>query len=393
MQLEQIESIVIQVLAGTLEPDQAAAELDIDQQTFDHWLKAFRAGGLRQLKHLARRRDALSVAVVSARPYDQRTLDAALPDGINIQLEYFSERLDSETAGMVAGFDVVCAFVNDRLDRKCLERLVHHGIRAIALRCAGFNQVDIKAAAELGLVITRVPGYSPEAVAEHALMLMLALNRKIIRTHRRVFEGNFALEGLLGFNMNQRTLGIVGTGRIGTALARMLNGFHCHRLAYDPQPNPECEALGCEYVGLDELIERSHIISLHCPLNETTHHMINPESLQRMRDGVMIINTGRGALIDTRAIIEGLKTGKIGYLGLDVYEQEEQLFFQDHSAEIITDDIFQRLLTFPNVLITGHQGFFTDHALKEIAETVMGELVALAEHRPPNHAISVESNA
>ena len=392
MQIEQIESIVIQVLGGTLEADQAVAKLNVDRQTFDHWLSAFRAGGLRQLQHLVQRRDALSVAVVSARPYDQRTLDAALPSDQNIQLEYFSERLDAETAGMVAGFDVVCAFVNDRLDSKCLERLKYHGIRAITLRCAGFNQVDIQAAAELGIPITRVPGYSPEAVAEHALMLMLALNRKIIRTHRRVFEGNFALEGLLGFNMNQRTIGIIGTGRIGTALAKMLNGFNCHRLVYDPYPNPECEALDCEYVELDELIERSHIITLHCPLNEETHHMINSESLQRMRDQVMIINTGRGALIDTRAMIEGLKTGKIGYLGLDVYEQEEQLFFQDHSAEIITDDVFQRLLTFNNVLITGHQGFFTDHALNEIAETVMAELVALAENRPLNHVVSIEES-
>ena len=388
MNNDHAESVIIQVLAGLRPADEAARELDIDLPTFNQWLEAFRVGGHRQLEHLARRRDALSVAVVSARPYDQRSLDAALPEGDSIQLEYFSKRLDSETAGMVAGFDVVCAFVNDRLDRKCLERLVHHGVRAICLRCAGFNQVDLKAAAELGLVITRVPGYSPEAVAEHALMLMLALNRKVIRTHRRVFEGNFALEGLLGFNMNQRTIGIVGTGRIGTALARMLNGFKCHRLVYDPHPNPECQALDCEYVELDELIERSHIISLHCPLNETTHHMINSDTLQRMRDGVMIINTGRGALIDTRAMIEGLKTGKIGYLGLDVYEQEEQLFFQDRSAEIITDDVFQRLLTFPNVLITGHQGFFTDHALAEIAETVVGELVALSQHQPPNHPVA-----
>lgn len=242
------------------------------------------------------------------------------------------------------------------------------------MRCAGFNHVDLIAARDLRLTVARVPAYSPHAVAEHTVALMLSLNRKIHRAYARVREGNFALEGLLGFDLNGRTVGIIGTGKIGAVVARIMNGFGCRLLAYDPSPDEACRGLGVRYTSLTDLYEQSHIITLHCPLTPETHHLIDATALDRMRSGVMLINTGRGALIDTQAVIAALKSGKIGALGLDVYEEEADLFFEDLSNRVIQDDLFSRLLTFPNVLITGHQGFFTQEAMARIAETTLDNL-------------------
>jgi D-lactate dehydrogenase len=242
------------------------------------------------------------------------------------------------------------------------------------LRSAGFNHVDLIAARDLGLTVVRVPAYSPYAVAEHTAALILSLNRKIHRAYARVREGNFALEGLLGFDLNGRTAGIIGTGKIGTVMARIMSGFGCRLLAHDPFPNEACKELGVEYAALSDLYAASRIITLHCPLTPETHHLIDDNALKQMQNGVMLINTGRGALIDTQAVIAALKSGKIGSLGLDVYEEEADLFFEDLSGRVIQDDVFARLLTFPNVLITGHQGFFTQEAMARIAETTLGNL-------------------
>jgi D-lactate dehydrogenase len=244
-------------------------------------------------------------------------------------------------------------------------------MRLIALRCAGFNNVDVQAATDLGLTIVRVPAYSPHSVAEHSVALMMALNRKIPRAYNRVRDGNFALEGLLGFELRGKTVGIIGTGRIGAAVAGILHGFGCLLIAYDPQPSSECISLGVEYVSLQQLYAASDIITLHSPLNKQSLHLINAAAVAQMKRGVMLINTSRGGVIDTPAVIAGLKSCKIGYLGLDVYEQEGDLFFQDLSNQVIQDDMFERLLTFPNVLITGHQGFFTQEALTSIAQTTL----------------------
>jgi D-lactate dehydrogenase len=254
------------------------------------------------------------------------------------------------------------------LDKEVLTRLSQSGTKIVALRCAGFNNVDLNSAGELGITVVRVPAYSPESVAEHTVGLMLALNRKIHRAFARVREGNFALEGLLGFDMCGKIAGIIGTGQIGSAVARILKGFGCEILASDPHPNPECTRSGVKYVPLRELAALSDIITLHCPLTPETYHLINSDLLELTKKGLMLINTGRGALIDTRAVIQGLKKETIGYLGLDVYEEESELFFEDLSETVIQDDVFARLLTFPNVLITGHQGFFTREALQSIVE-------------------------
>ncbi|HSC34151.1 MAG TPA: 2-hydroxyacid dehydrogenase, partial [Thermodesulfobacteriota bacterium] len=268
----------------------------------------------------------------------------------------------------------VCVFVNDTLNPEVLKYLSEHGTRLVALRCAGFNNVDLFAAAELGITVVRVPSYSPEAVAEHTVALVLSLNRKVHRAYARVREGNFSLEGLLGFNLHDKTIGIIGTGKIGFALAKIMKGFGCTVLAFDPYPNPECRALGVIYTDASGLFKESDIITLHCPLTPATHHLIDSKALAKMKRGVMLINTSRGAVIDTKAVIGALKSGKIGYLGLDVYEEEGDLFFEDLSNEVIQDDVFARLLTFPNVLITGHQAFFTREALQAIAETTLSNI-------------------
>jgi D-lactate dehydrogenase len=329
----------------------------------------------------------MKVALFSTKAYDRRFLEAANADRRH-ELVFFEARLTADTAVLATGFPAVCAFVNDQLDEKTLKALAEQEIRLIALRSAGFNHVDLTAATELGLTIVRVPAYSPYAVAEHAIGLILTLNRKIHRAYNRVREGNFSLDGLLGFDLHGKTVGIVGTGKIGVIVAQILKGFGCQLLTYDLYPNPECESLGAKYVELPELFAGSDIITLHCPLTPETYHLINDQALEQMKPGVMLINTSRGALVDTEAVIGALKSKKIGYLGLDVYEQESDLFFEDLSEEVIQDDVFQRLLTFPNVLITGHQAFFTENALKNIAETTLSNITDIEQERPCPNQIS-----
>lgn len=331
----------------------------------------------------------MKVAVFSTKPYDRTFLEAANA-AHGHGLVFFEPHLTPETSALAAGFPAVCVFVNDRLDAKVLGALARQGTRVIALRCAGFNNVDLAAAHDRGLSVVRVPAYSPHAVAEHAVALILALNRKIHRAHARVREGNFALEGLLGFDLCGRTVGIVGTGKIGAVVARIMKGFGCQLLAHDPFRNPECEALGVHYVSLSELLARSDIVTLHCPLTPDTHHLINPAVLGQMKPGVMLINTSRGAVIDTGAVIDALKSGQIGYLGLDVYEEEADLFFEDLSGRVIQDDVFARLLTFPNVIITGHQAFFTEQALQSIAETTLANLSDCEQGRACPNAVTVD---
>jgi len=291
---------------------------------------------------------------------------------------------------MAKNFPAICVFVNDQLDAFALQKLAGHGTRLVALRCAGFNNVDLRATLRHGITVVRVPAYSPHAVAEHAVALILTLNRKIHRSYSRVREGNFALSGLLGFDVCKRTVGIVGTGKIGTEVAKIMRGFGCHLLAHDVVPNHECEQIGVRYLSLSELFAESDIITLHCPLTPQTHHLIDEKALNLMRTGVMLINTSRGALIDTRAIIQGLKSGKIGYLGLDVYEEEADLFFEDLSDKVIQDDVLARLLTFPNVVITGHQAFFTSDALQNIAETTLSNIKEFERGNLSGNEIKIE---
>ena len=315
----------------------------------------------------------MKVAVFSTKAYDRRFLET-----INAQykheLVFFKPHLDSNTASLAADYPCVCVFVNDDLDSQTLKTLYEGGTRLIALRCAGYNNVDLETAAKLDMTLVRVPAYSPYAVAEHTVALILTMNRKIHRAYNRVREGNFSLDGLLGFDLHGCTVGILGTGRIGRIVGNILQGFGCKILAYDLYPNEEFAANVAKYVELSELAAKSDIISLHCPLTPETKHVINDKTIAQMKPGVMLVNTSRGGLIDTKAIIAGLKSKQIGYLALDVYEQEEDLFFEDLSNEVIQDDLFQRLLTFPNVLITGHQAFFTENALHNIAETTLSNI-------------------
>ena len=330
----------------------------------------------------------MKVAVFSTKSYDRRFLDAANTDHSH-ELHYLEPRLNHETAALAAGFPGVCIFVNDSGDAKALEILAANGTKLLALRSAGFNHVDVKRAADLDLTIVRVPAYSPYAVAEHAVALMMSLNRRIHRAYNRVREGNFAIEGLLGFDMHGRTVGIIGTGKIGCVLAGIMRGFGCQVLGYDVYPNPQFADLG-SYVELSDLFQRSDIISLHCPLTPDTHHLINATAVAQMKPGVMLINTSRGALIDTEAVIEGLKSRQIGAIGLDVYEQEEAIFFENLSNEIIEDDVFERLLTFPNAIVTGHQAFFTEEALTNIAETTMANITAIEQGHPCPNKLQVK---
>lgn len=292
----------------------------------------------------------------------------------NIEITFFDGRLTLESATVAEGFDAICAFVNDDLSGPVLTLLHSYGIRLIVMRCAGFNKVDRGVSAELGISILRVPAYSPMAVAEHAVALMMSLNRKTHRAYSRVRDGNFTLEGLLGFDMYGKTAGVVGTGRIGQELIRILKGFGMNVLAYDLFENPQAVAYGATYVPLDELYAKSDIISYHLPLLPDTEKMINTDTIHKMKDGVMLINTSRGGLMNFKHLIRALKSRKIGYLGIDVYDQEENLFFEDHSEQIIDDDVFERLTTFPNVLVTAHQAFFTAEALNNIIETTMNNV-------------------
>jgi len=312
----------------------------------------------------------MDVAVFSTKFYDRQFLEPAA--GAH-RLRFLEPMLTPATAVLARGAGAVCAFVNDQVNAAVLEEFKSLGVRLVALRSAGFNHVDLAAAQKLGIAVARVPAYSPDAVAEHTLAMILALNRSIPRAWLRVREGNFSLEGLVGFNLHGRSVGIIGTGRIGAAVARIMLGFGCQVLAFDPVPDP---TLPLRYVGFEELLAASDIITLHCPLTPQTHHLIDAAAISRMKRGVMLINTSRGAMVDTRAVIAGLKSGAIGHLGLDVYEEEAGLFFEDMSDQVIRDDVFARLLTFPNVLVTGHQAFLTVEALTAIAETTIANISA-----------------
>lgn len=312
----------------------------------------------------------MRVTIFSNKPYVIDYLDRA-NHNFNHELSYTDEKLNEKTCRLAQGSQAVCAFVNDLLNAPTLQALSEIGIKLIALRCAGFNNVDLTEAAKLGIKIVRVPAYSPYAVAEHTLALILSLNRNVCRARSRIREGNFSLEGLMGFDLNGCPVGIIGTGQIGIIVAKILKGFGCELFAFDPRPNQTCIDMGVRYVDLDVLFASCYIITLHCPLMPQTHHIIDASAVEKMRDCVMLINTSRGALIDTKAVIEGLKSHKIGYLGLDVYEEEEALFFEDLSNEVIQDDVFARLLMFPNVIVTGHQAFFTSNAIQQIAYTTL----------------------
>jgi len=334
----------------------------------------------------------MRVAVFSTKSYDREFLDVANSPGEH-ELVYLDSRLTPHTALAAGNAKAVCVFVNDHVDAQVLRLLARQGIALVVLRCAGFNNVDLVAARDLGIAVARVPEYSPYAVAEHTVTLILALNRKIHRAYTRVREGNFSLVGLLGFDVKERTIGIIGTGKIGTAFARIMTGFGCRIMAADPVPNAECERLGVVYCSAQEVFSRADIISLHCPLTPQTRHLIDADAIGGMRDGVMIINTSRGAVLDTRAVIKGLKSGRVGSLGLDVYEEEADLFFENLSDKVIQDDVFARLLSFPNVLITGHQAFFTLEAMRCIAQTTIANITSFERKGQALHTISVEKLA
>lgn len=321
----------------------------------------------------------MKIAFFSTQPYDKEYFER-----YNDQHEiiFFEARLNEQTVKLAAGCEAICAFVNDRLDAGIITSLKEMGIKIIAQRCAGFNNVDVVAARNNNITVVRVPAYSPHAVAEHALALLMTLNRKTHKAYNRVREGNFSLDRLTGFDLYGKTVGVIGTGKIGQCFARIMQGLGCTVLAFDLIANKEMESGGVKYLPLLELLQQSDIVSLHCPLTEQTKHLINKDTLSTMKNGAMLINTSRGALIDTRAVISALKNGKLGYLGIDVYELEEKLFFHDLSESIITDDMLVRLLGFPNVLITSHQGFLTDEALTEIARVTLQNITDFAAQKP-----------
>ncbi|WP_447643086.1 MULTISPECIES: 2-hydroxyacid dehydrogenase [Chitinophagaceae] len=318
----------------------------------------------------------MKITFFSAKPYDKVFFQKA-NETYQYELEFYETHLGPHITNVIEDSDAVCVFVNDKLNRKVLTELTSKGVKYIALRCAGFNNLDIEAATELGLKVCRVPAYSPEAVAEHTMAMILTLNRKTHKAYNRIREQNFSLNGLLGFNLYQKTIGVVGTGNIGQAFAKIANGFGMRVLAYDIVQNEALMQLGVEYVPLDKLLVQSDIVSLHCPLLDTTKHIINEQSISKMKHGVMLINTSRGGLIDSHATIKGLQSRQIGYLGIDVYEQEDKLFFRDLSESIISDEQFQLLQSFPNVLVTAHQAFFTDEALSQIADITLSNLYSL----------------
>ncbi|MDX2164922.1 MAG: 2-hydroxyacid dehydrogenase [Gammaproteobacteria bacterium] len=315
----------------------------------------------------------MKVAIFSSKPFEKKYLIAANKTTSH-ELFFFDEALNERTVALAKDFSAVCCFVTDHINAEVINQLQKQGVKLIALRTAGFNHVDISAAKKAGLTVVRVPAYSPHSVAEFTVGLILALNRKIPQAYNRVREHNFLLDGLLGFDLKGKTVGVVGTGKIGSVFAKIMCGFECNVIGFDPVQNKDLIQLGIKYVSFEELCKKSDIISLHCPLNAQTHHIINAQALSLMQSNVMLINTGRGALIDTTAVIENLKNNKIGYLGLDVYEEEDNLFFQDLSHMRLKDEVFIRLQTFPNVLITGHQAFFTEEALTNIAKTTLNNI-------------------
>ncbi len=329
----------------------------------------------------------MKIAVYSTKNYDLKYL-TQVNQHFGFELEFFEFLLTPRTAKTAEGCDAVCIFVNDDGSREVLETLAGMGIKTVALRCAGFNNLDLDAARELGINVVRVPAYSPEAVAEHAVGLMLSLNRRIHRAYQRTRDANFSLEGLIGFNMHNRTAGLIGTGKIGVAAMRILKGFGMRLLAYDPYPNPQALALGAEYVDLKTLFASADVISLHCPLTPENHHLLDRDAFAQMKDGVMIINTSRGGLIDSQAAIDALKQQKIGALGMDVYENERDLFFEDKSNDVIQDDVFKRLSACHNVLFTGHQAFLTEEALLQIGQTTLNNIQRVASGQPCENTVS-----
>ncbi|MBC7473804.1 MAG: 2-hydroxyacid dehydrogenase [Candidatus Sericytochromatia bacterium] len=325
----------------------------------------------------------MKLAFFSTKPYEKHFFEK-INVKYNHQITFFDAHLNMETISLVKGFQAVCVFVNDTLDEQILEKMAENNVKLIVLRSAGFNNVDIKAAHKLGLSVVRVPAYSPYAVAEHSLALIMTLNRKIHKAYNRIRDDNFSLDGLMGFDIHTKTVGIFGTGKIGQTFAKIMSGFGCRLIAFDLFEDKECLDLGVEYVSCNELFATSDIISLHCPLNHETHHLINKKTLSMMKKGVMLINTSRGGLIDTPEIINSLKDGKIGYLGLDVYEEEADIFFEDLSGKVLQDDVLARLLTFQNVIVTSHQAFFTDNAMNKIAETSLDNISKFEQNIPVN---------
>jgi D-lactate dehydrogenase len=315
----------------------------------------------------------VKIAFFNTKPYDQEYFDRANQNNSH-RIRYFSSHLNLESTSLISDEKVVCAFINDSLNAEVLHKLKDKGIELIALRSAGFNHVDMACAKQLSMPVVRVPAYSPYAVAEHAVGLLLCLNRGIHRAHNRIREGDFSLRNLMGFDLHGKTVGVIGTGKIGQAFVDIMLGFGCNVIGYDVVHNEHCTKSGVTYASLDNLLSQADVISLHCPLTPETYHLIDQQALEKMRDGVTIINTSRGKLVDTKAIINALKTGKVGLLGLDVYEEEEALFFEDFSAKGIQDDLLARLTTFPNVIITSHQGFFTQEAMLNIAHTTLSNI-------------------
>ena len=330
----------------------------------------------------------MKIAVFSAQPYDRQFLGAANAEEGH-ELHYFDVALGPETVALAAGYPAVCIFVNDVADPGVLEALCAGGTGLVALRCTGFNNVDLAAAARLGVKVVRVVDYSPYSVAEHALALLLALNRKTHRAYNRTRDSNFSLDGLMGFDFHGKTAAVVGTGKIGRVFAGIMLGFGCEVIGYDPFPSADFEALGARYGTLAQMGANADIVSLHCPLTPENHHIVNAQTLARMKPGALLVNTSRGGLLDTDAAIQALKSGHLGGLGLDVYEQEGGLFFRDLSSTVVTDDVLQRLISFPNVIVTGHQAFFTREAIGTISETTLRSVSEFARNAPLSNEISM----
>ncbi len=322
----------------------------------------------------------MKITFFSVKPYDKEFFKKGNTN-FNFDFTFFETHLGPHIVQAVEPTDAICVFVNDKVNKQVIEVLAQKGVKVIALRCAGFNNVDLEAAKANNIKVCRVPAYSPEAVAEHALAMMLTLNRKTHKAYNRVREQNFSLHGLLGFTMKGKTVGVIGTGHIGAELCKIMLGMGCHVIAYDVNQNPELLKKGVRYVPLEELLKQSDIVSLHCPLTQQTQHLINRSTLALMKKGAMLINTSRGGLIDTTAVIEALKQQQLGYLGIDVYEQEEKIFFRDLSENIIADDTLQLLMSFPNVLVTAHQAFFTKEALDQITQVTLNNVHQLLNNR------------
>mgnify|MGYP001049359252 CR=1 FL=1 len=329
----------------------------------------------------------MKIAFFSSKKYDEISFNNV--NNGQHEFEFFEEQLNSKNAFLAKGFDAVCVFVNDKVNSTAIAALDKVGIKTIAFRSAGYNNLNMKVAKELGMRVVRVPAYSPQAVVEHAVALILTLNRKIHKAYNRVRENNFSIENLTGFDLHGKTVGVIGTGLIGKTFCKIMIGFGCKVIAHDVHPNEELKNSGVNYVGLDELLQQSDIISLHCPLLPETTHIINKDSLANMKQGAMLINTSRGGLLNTQDVIESLKAKHLGYLGIDVYEQEAGIFFNDLSETIIEDDSIARLMTFPNVIITSHQGFFTKEALEQIATTTLNSLYIIEKGEPLNEKVIV----